>query len=188
MNELDELFNEAKAAYLTLHPSKRPSAPSLGKYRDPDNWIRTRNVALIHQETLCLLGNYGEFLHATEDRCRKLVREPFVLPIWETETVSGKWWLPEEPLRLTEPVTQFHTRLHVRLAELRLHAPKCEVVAQVDHGAVRGIKLVEDTMFAQIDLDQPQLVFFPKGTEIMKEMARGTKKKLFERLMKEEAA
>ena len=66
MTELDELFTEAKAAYTKIHP---PTKPTLGKYKDPLNWIRKRSIALIHKESQTLLGNFGEFHHRTEAQC-----------------------------------------------------------------------------------------------------------------------
>jgi len=186
MTELDELFTEAKAAYSKLQPR-----PSLGKYKDPNNWTRTRGIALIHKESQTLLGNFGEFLHNTEEGCRKLVREELPGQVLATEEVSGDWWLAEpiepEP-KPPEPITQFKATIHVLLSGLHLHAPACHVVATLNpQGYMTHIRLALHTKFAQFDPRQPKLVFFPAGTELRKEMARSCKEELFTQIKAERA-
>lgn len=179
--ELDDLFNEAKAAYTSLQ------GPSLGKYEDPQNWKRTRGIALVHKETQTLLGNYGEFVHKTEEGCRKLVREPLVMRVSAVEEVSGDWWLSEPLPERVEPKTRFTARLDVQLPKLHLHAPSCSVVVSLDdRGHMTHVRLALYTTFAQIDPEVAQLVFFRAGTELRKEMSRECKAELFASVREEE--
>ena len=184
--ELDDLFSEAITAYKKIHPT---SAPSLGKYADPENWIRTQSVALIHRESQTLLGNFGAFRHLTEEGCRKLVREQHLGgAILKTELVSGDWWLAEplEPEPPPELRTHFNTTLHVGLPGLQLHAVRCPVVATLNEkGWITHIRLSLHTTFAQCG-GEPQLVFFPAGTELRAEMSRACKIELFRQLRKVE--
>lgn len=180
--ELDDLFSEAKKAYDQLHPTL---TPSLGKYNDPDNWIRTQGIALIHKESRTLLGNFGEFLHRTEEGCRKLVREdPLIMQVRAVEEVSGDWWLPEPMVpKPEEPITQFKATIHIRLTGLQLHALACPIVVTLnDKGFMTHIRLALHTTFAQFDSRSPELVFFPAGTELRKEMSRSCKIELFEQI------
>ena len=182
MTELDTIFSEAKAAYTKLHPQDKPS---LGKYKDPANWIRTQGIALIHKESHTLLGNFGEFLHRTEEGCRKLVREdPLVMQVCAVEEVSGDWWLPAPVVPEPEaPITRFKAIIHVKLNGLQLHALACPIVATLnDKGWVTHIRLVLHTTFAQFESSCPELVFFPAGTELRKEMGRQCKIELFEQV------
>ncbi len=146
-------------------------------FRNPENWERTRGVALIHAETQTLLGNFSEYIHKTVPNCRKLLREDAPISVSATEQVSGSWWLGAE--RRSEPKQVWHERreaiVHMHLDKLKLHSPGCAVVACLSYGGLARVELAADTTFAQEDGKQEQLLFFPQGTNVLPEMSLDSK-------------
>lgn len=172
---LDDLFSEAQRAQpIPAKPTKRPT-PEVPRERqllmDPDQWTRTRGIALIHKETGTLLGNFSEYLHRTIPDCRKLLREEAPISISATETVEGSWWLGEG--RRPEARREWHEQrpaiIHAILPELKLHAPCCEVLVHLSYGAIARVELMMDTRFAQTE--GPEALFdLPGGTNILEVM------------------
>lgn len=194
--ELAGLFNAAIASVKAEQKAKavaklkKTAEPQLvstqSLYLDPDNWERTRGVALIHEETDTILGNFSEYLHRSVPGCRKLVREEAPIAVSTTERVAGNWWLGEE--RRPEPKQVWHEQrtaiLHIYLDKLQVHSPACEVVAHLSYGSLARVELVLDTQFAQADDLPAAMLFLPAGANIIEVMSRDCKVALMQELGK----
>lgn len=184
MDDLEQLVNEAVAtAKLELkqktlkrmkHAQEAPGALDVRQlYQNPDNWERTKGIALIHADSQTLLGNYSEYVHRTVPNCRRLVRESNPISISATETVEGSWWLDDT--RRPEPQQEWHVRrpaiIHLHLQALGVHSPACEVIACLSYGGLTRVELVEKTQLAQEHGKQEQHLFLPAGTNVLGEMS-----------------
>jgi len=180
--DLDALYKDARRqqfaqAKLRAAGAKPPVPLPSNKYRDPENWMRKRGVAVIHAETETLLGNFVEWTHRTEANCRKLVREKELMTVEAVERVSGSWWIAAE--HRPEPRQEWHTKreamLHLHLGKLCIHSPACSVIVWLSYGGIARVELAADTTFAQEDEKQEQLVFLPAGTNVLSEMSLDSK-------------
>lgn len=188
---LDELFAVAKkyinmerAAAETKERTGRrvkdkddSPAPPAELYANPENWVRGRGIALIHEDTNTLLGNFIEYTHKSDSKARKLLRADLPIPIAATEQVSGDWWItkPEE----VEAPQSWHVRkeavAHLFLPKLGVHSPATPVIALVSYGAVARVELAADTTFAQIEGEPEQLLMLPAGTNLLPVMSQDSK-------------
>src|SRR5260221_5092397 len=112
VDPLEDLWTEARIALAAKKPRRLPN-PSLRNALDatakrmhelfalPENWERTRGIALIHAETETLLRNFSEYCHKTVAGCRKLLREESPITVEAAERVEGSWWLGDS--RKPEP-------------------------------------------------------------------------------------
>lgn len=181
--ELDDLFAEAKqviikdrqaAAAKAKQPrrvgeaAEAPPEPN-ALYNNPDNWTRTRGIALIHKETETLLGNFSEYLHKTVAGCRKLVREAAPISVSASEYVDGNWYL--EASAAPEARQEWHEKrtaiIDLLLPELRLHAPLIELEAHLSYGAIARVELATTTILAGLAGEPTQLVTLPAGTNVL---------------------
>ena len=171
---LDDLFKEVKRTARVMKAAKLDAPPPDPRaiYTNPDNWTRTRGVALIHSDTETLLGNFSEYVHRSILNCRRLVREETPLAISATERVSGDWWIGKS-LEAPAAREEWHSRhelvLHIQLARLGVHSPDCSIITYVSYGAIARVELVSDTTFAQMQ-GAEQLLFLPAGTNILPEL------------------
>lgn len=186
-SSLDDLFREAKAARIVEQRAKEAKAAAkngdgehastLALFQNADNWTRTRGIALIHEETETLLGNFSEYIHRSVPGCRKLLREELPISVEATERVSGSWWLGAE--RKIEPKQSWHKQrpaiLHLHLDKLRVHSPATEVMVHLSYDSIARCELVADTQFAQEDGQQEQLLWIPAGTNLLEVMSRDCK-------------
>tara|TARA_R110000868_G_scaffold4713_2_gene29258 strand:+ start:2142 stop:2711 length:570 start_codon:yes stop_codon:yes gene_type:complete len=182
MEELDDLFKQAKIAFHSLNAAKtarKATAIPLPQdtnalFTDPANWERKRGLALIHAETGTLLGNFSEYLHKTG--ARKLVREAEPISIAASETVSGSWWLPATALP-EEKRADFVKRsitLPLHLDTIGIHS----VGAQVDvylapTGGVARVELAAETLFT--GTKNAELVWLPASTNVLPAMSHDSK-------------
>ena len=188
MIELDDLFQEARtaacvakaaknAAALRKHSEKADSHDTQALFANPDNWTRTRGIALIHEETETLLGQFSEYIHKSVANCRKLLREQGPISVSAAERVSGNWWLGEH--REVEPRQEWHTKrpaiIHLHLDTLKVHAPACEVVAYLSYGGLARVELAQETQFAQEPGKQEQLLFLAAGINVLPMMSLDSK-------------
>ena len=188
MDSLEQLVNEAvAAAKLDIkqkrlkqlkHAQEAPGAKDVRQiYQNPDNWERTRGIALIHADTQTLLGNYSEYVHKTVPNCRRLVREANPISVSASETVEGSWWMDDN--RRPEPQQEWHVRrpaiIHLHLKELGVHSPACEVIACLSYGGLTRVELATDTQLAQESGKQEQMLFLPAGTNVLGEMSMDCK-------------
>lgn len=180
--ELDDLFADAAANIRKEAEHKRrvmrnatveatkPITVS-EKYLLPENWLPGRTLALIHEETKTLLGNFREFNHKTERGARKLerVNEPVVVSA--IEYVSGKQWITQErPIPTPERWTSTRELLlpDLFLQEFNLHAELVEVKVFLAYGGIARVELREHTTFLSPDARTVQT--FPAGTNVLEVM------------------
>lgn len=179
-HDLEELWTSVQRAQplptIGKHAKKPSEVDPRRVYLDPENWIRTRGIALIHAETQTLLGNFSEYTHKSIAGCRKLLREESPIAVSASEVVEGSWWLGED--RKPIPPQVWHERrtaiVHVFLEALKVHSPICEVVACLSYGAIDRIELALDTTFAQTE-GAEQLLELPAGTNIRDVMSIDSK-------------
>lgn len=149
-------------------------------YLDPENWTRTTGIALLHEETQTLLGNFSEYLHKSVPGCRRLVREESPIAVTRTERVEGSWWLFDD--RRPEPARPWHEKrtrfLHLHLDKMGVHSPACEVNVFLSYGSLERVELAVDTTFAQEDGGPEQLLLLAAGTNILPVLSRDCKTKL----------
>lgn len=184
MDSLDDLFAQAMAAARHEKKTKelkqlrrtaeKPEARDVRKvYQDPENWERTRGIALIHKDTQTLLGNFSEYVHKSVPNCRRLVREESPISIAAVEQYEGSWWLEEK--RRPEPPQQWHTKrtvlVHLHLENLGVHCPACELVVCLSYGSISRVELAVDTQLAQENGSPEQMLFLPAGTNVLGEMS-----------------
>ena len=185
---LDDLFREAKAAMRVQRAAKEAAAlrkrsekpdaqETQALFANPDNWERTRGIALIHAETETLLGQFSEYIHKSVPGCRKLLRESAPISVVAAERVSGSWWLGEHCK--PEPRQEWHTKrsaiIHLHLDTIKVHSPACEVIAHLSYGGLARVELALDTQFAQEYKKQEQLLFLPAGTNVLPMMSLDSK-------------
>lgn len=162
---LDDLFREAKAA---MRKETLPDDP-LAVWRNPGNWIKVRGIALLHAETLTLLGNFTEYRHRIHQDARKLVRETPELPVEATEFVNGDWWMAEEeapkPKRMWKE-SKLLTLPLVNLFRLGVHARGVCVYAVFGEGVLDRLDLATETIFG----GGGSLVTLPASVDIQREV------------------
>ena len=187
LDELDAIWSVARAhiqterkakAAATLRKTAEPEKQSTQiLFLDPKNWARTRGVALIHEETETLLGNFSEYVHVSVANCRKLVREETPIAVSATERVAGSWWLGEK--RRPEPKQLWHEQrpciVHLHLDKLFVHSPICELVVHLSYGSIARVELALDTQFAAEAGHGEQLLMLPAGTNVLEVMALDSK-------------
>lgn len=184
--EMDALFQAAKASInveriaAARAPRKvhemddaPPAADTL--FTNPANWHRTRAVALIHEESQTLLGNFGEWLHTTG--ARKLVREDGLVQVAGTESVSGSWWVAEH--HEIAPAQEWHTKqaavVDLHFPSLGVHSPACPVIVHLSYGGIARVELEFDTQFGQTEGQPEQLLFLAAGVNVLPVMGQDCK-------------
>jgi len=124
-------------------------------YTNPDNWHRTRGVALVHAESKTLLGNFSEYVHNRIPSCRKLLRETALVPIDACEEVSGTWWLEPLAREHIEAAKHWQTQRAVivpaHLDRLGVFCPAAPLILFLQFGGIMRVELSEDCMFASAD-------------------------------------
>lgn len=168
---LDELFQEAKAAMRSRAKLPPVADDPLAVWRNPSNWRRTRGVALVHSDTMLLLGNFVEYVHRSVEGARKLVRETPGLPIASTEFVHGDWMTPVEA---AVPAQAIHRTvsltINLDLPQLGINAPQAKVTASLCAGKLTALELRERTLFQQQPAALSTLIYLPKATDVFLEL------------------
>ncbi len=180
---LEDLFTEAQFAAANgkklrkaADPSKKNSLDAAAKslhdlFANPENWTRTRGLALVHKESDTLLGNFSEYLHNTIKGARKLIREESPLSVSGTEYVEGSWWLGKDIV--VKPREEWRERrramVKIHLPSLGLFAPLVEIEAHIAFGGIHRVELVEETQFATED--GKCLVTLPAGVNVLEELS-----------------
>lgn len=169
---LDDLFRDAKAAYREMAKAKAkqplPVIDPLEIWRNPANWTRMRGVALIHEETQTLLGNFTEYVHRTVKDARRLVRETPGLPPDSTEFVQGNWssFLTTPTMPKQAQHVSYAATLDLELSSLGAKAPRIPILAYFDGERLARVELTERTIFAV----QDHFIYLPKGTNVLAEL------------------
>ncbi len=145
-------------------------------FTNPANWERTRGIALIHEGTATLLGNFSEYVHKTEAGCRRLVREALPIAVAATEFTS---WLPADAPAEVERAEPWHTRqtviLPLHLERLGVQTVLAEVVVCLSYGNMARAELAVDTQFFAAEGSPEQLLWLRAGVNILPVLSQDTK-------------
>jgi hypothetical protein len=181
---LDDLFKEARAALRkqrakTVAPKEE--APSAPAFSNLANWTKTRGVALIHQETRTVIGNFTEYTHKALPGARRLVRETELLPVTTVEYVTGVWGNPEPVEPTASPrlwKTSSTAPVDLVLQTLRVSAACVGVEAHFGEGVLERVTLKHDTQFysAPTSGTPGTFLLLPAGTDIFHELGVHTLK------------
>jgi hypothetical protein len=172
---LEDLFTEAMLAR-KMRVKRREADPSLRQALDaatkkmrelytlPENWTRTRGVALIDKGTHTLIGNFSEYQHNTTT-ARKLIREHQLISIEATELVEGYLGTQiEGRLRGQSWDAEHQATVHLILDELMVEAPDVKMVVHSRLGAVVRADLATDTQLASAS--GATILLLPAGTNV----------------------
>jgi hypothetical protein len=181
---LEDLFAEAmikRSTKLRRPTALSPSAAGAEAtkrlrelYTNPENWTRSRGLALVDKESGTLLGNFSEYLHRTDPRARKLLREHQPIAIQGTELISG--WLGNEVergIRSQSWDTEVETETSVQLDELMVEAPLVKLKVCIRFKGIIRANLAEDTQFASGSGNV--LILLGAGTDIWGACSTDTK-------------
>jgi len=180
-DSLDSLFASAMEAE-RLHPQKprmknaEPETPKKLKTKDyytlPENWIPGRVVALMHEESRTLIGNFREYTHKREKGCRDLQRidGPVEAPV-AIEYVRGWEVLGDRAPQFqaqTWTSTQEILMPELRLAYLGVSAKTVLLTAFLSFGGIVRVELKEHTRF--VSPTGNRLLTLPTGTNVLEVM------------------
>ena len=180
---LDELFIQAKNSHNgqkkhkgTLKAEARKAAEAAQTeedriaaqlYKNENNWVRMRGLALIEEGTETLLGNFSEYIHKTVPGARKLVKELFPISVEGVEHVKG--WVPGEAKRWVAPATPpREVTIHLHLECLELAGRRTKVKAFRDYSTIIRVELAEDVNFS---VAGEELLTLPAGTDVFELMS-----------------
>ena len=177
-DRLEEKAEAKKPKRIRTPDDLKPPSETSALFANPDHWEQQPlGVAIIHEETETLLGNFVEYIHKTVSGCKKLVRAESPLPVGRTERVSGDWWI--EKREEVEEAQPWHTKqmvvIHAVLPDLAVHSPATQLLVHLSYGAMCRAELLEDTTFAQLEGTVEQLLFLPKGTNILPSLSKDAK-------------
>ena len=151
--ELDQLFADVRqytpppaATKTAARPAALP--PSNELYSIPEYWVADSHIALIHEETNTLLGNFQSFHHKRDKTARRLVRVTEPVIVTQTEYVRGTQWLFAAPPPLPEPVAHVFTRrltVDLTLEALLVQADTVELIVHLSYGGITRVELAENT-------------------------------------------
>jgi hypothetical protein len=176
-NPLEDLYTEAllqrkqRVRRQDNDPALKQSLDNAARkmkelYTKPENWTRTRGIALIDADSKVLVGNFSEYIHNKFPSTRKLLREHLPIAIDAAEECSGYIGTRmEEALRGRSWEVEHRIKAHVRLDELGLDCPDVQLNIQMRLGAPVAARLAEDTQFAS-HLGNT-LLMLPAGTDIL---------------------
>jgi len=174
MQDLDTLFSQAisqeRAARTRKAAAKRPVAPpaTVKNLNDPEFWLHSRNVAVLHSETETLIGNFSEQLHTSLPGVKRFLRLDAPASISGTEYVSGNWWL--EGTLITKRKSDFVPQnliLDLHLDALGLVSPQARIVAYISpDGGISRVDLSAETQFTP-EHDGAAFTFLPANTNIL---------------------
>lgn len=178
---LEDLFTDAMLQK-KLRPARRIADPSVRNALDaaakkmrelytlPENWERTRGIALIDKDTHTLVGNFSEYVHRSIPSTRKLLREHQPIAIDATEEVSG--YLGEELTnRLRGHSTWTEERrgvMDLLLPELMVGSPAVQVKIGLYLGAVVRVDLIDATQLAS--MSGSTILTLPAGTNVLEHL------------------
>jgi hypothetical protein len=178
IDPLEDLFTDAMMQK-KLRVTRRVADPSMKNALDatvkkmkdlyllPENWERTRGIALIDKTTHTLIGNFSEYTHRSVPKTRKLLREHTPISIDATEIIEG--YLGEElgaRLRGHSKWTEERRGvMELFFPELMVGAPQVQVLIAIYLGAVVRVDLAEDMQFASMSGNT--IISLPTGTNVL---------------------
>lgn len=154
------------------------------RFYDPANWERRRTVALVHEESETLLGNFAEYVSKIARDCRRLVRVNEPTAVDGVEHVSGAHWIAK-PVSV-QTVSVEAPAEEVREAIVDLHMPEMDnvfapavMVSVVLHwGSVARVELTEETHF--FAKDKRVHLILPDGMDVREALSLETKLRIKE--------
>lgn len=188
-SDLDSLWAESRRALREAEERKPKLAPTpkasvRETYTLPENWLPGRILALIHEESHSLIGNYQEFSHRTEKGARKLVRLEGPAVPTGTEIVRGWEHLGAETKgHLIEAQVWEVERevvIDLPLALLGVHASGVPLKVCLRFGAIVRAELKDHTTFSS--LDGQMVITLPRGTNVLEVLSLEGKLALREEL------
>jgi hypothetical protein len=183
MMSLDELFAEARQAAKaerTLAFKRKakdpvePAAIPQTLYTDPENWTRTRGLALIHAESKALLGNFWEWRHKSVKDARRLVRSAEPIPVVGAEEIDINFAGAVPPPRGERVETTRIIRLDLVLEAPAVRAAAVLVCVHYYDGWTAKVVLVEDTTLAEGE----EILLLPGGVDVLPALGREMKVQL----------
>lgn len=188
--ELDDLLTRAMARQ-TPHKPRRKAGDTIDpkelalaekrireRFTDPNNWTRSRNVALIHEETDTLLGNFVEYTHKLSvGVCRRLVRVSEPAPVQDVERVAGPNWIAQPLAGKPDEVPAEEQReaiCDLHLPEMdHVFAPAVMVQVTLRWGGIARVELCEETRF--FNKDRKVQLILPEGLDVLEGMSLDSK-------------
>jgi hypothetical protein len=176
---LDDLFREARRALhgQTVGVAKAKAATPVTP-EDPYHssaWVKTRGVALVHEETRTVLGNFTEYTNRFIPGARRLVRELEVSEVRVVEYVTGTWGEPTvEPVRGTKIIGAWRLcTINVELPCMGVQVRSVELKAYFGDGTLERVELTQDTTFAGLSNEGYfNLICIPAGANIFSQMSQ----------------
>jgi len=181
---LEDLLNEALLARKLPPKRKKSSDPAVrainpteamrALYSNPENWTRTRGLALVDKQTHTVIGNYSEYIHNQVPSTRKLIREHQPIAVDGMEEIDG-YLGPEKELSVRSITWDktFPAVEGIVLDELGVEAPAVEVTICTRFNMTVKVTLDADTQFASASGNV--LLQFPAGTDIFPACSTDTK-------------
>lgn len=193
---LEDLLTRALAKQ-TPHKARRKPSDSISpkelaeaerrlklRFLDPANWERTRTVALIHEETETLLGNFAEYKHKLSEGTRKLQRVTEPTAVQAIERVSGAHWVTDYRDKIGAVRDLSAIAEEEREAILDLHLPEMDhvfspevmVTVKLIWGGIAEVRLTEETRF--FSKDRRVQLILPEGIDVLEGMSLDCKLEL----------
>ena len=182
---LEDLYTDAmlnrkmRVARRQPDPSLRNALDAASKrmhelYTLPENWERTRGVAIIDHSTHTLVGNFSEYQHRSISSAHKWIREHTPIAIAATLEMDGclgaEW---NERFGRQAWEQEHRTCLPVLLDELMVEAPSVELLLKTRLGVITRADLCTDTQFAS--MNGSMILRLPAGTNIWEACGVDTK-------------
>lgn len=182
-NPLEDLFNDAMLARAAKNekrprvadPSVRQSLDAAAKkmrelYTLPENWERTRGVALIDKASNVLVGNFSEYRHRSVPNTKKWLREHAPMAVDATEVVEG-YLGSDLSFRLGDKAkwTEVHSAtVDLIFPEMQVESPAVSIQVYVRLGALLRVDLAAETQFASTSGNI--VLRLPPGTDILDQL------------------
>lgn len=168
-----EFAEQAKRPRKAADPE--PPVEPAGLFANPENWREGRGLALIHQETRTLLGNFREWTHRSVKDARRLVRSQEPIAVEGVEEVDFGLtanFTPPVAAHKTETVRQLV--VNVALETPRVSAREVLLAVHYYDGWTAKAILVEPVSFAE----GGEILQLPAGVDLLPQMTRETKQEL----------
>lgn len=168
-DSLDDLFDEVKV-HIRKAPEPKPVTASesfLSTYSNPANWREGRAIALIHQPSATLIGNFREMFHLRVDNVRRLVRIESPTLVSGTEEVTEDWWIKGRTFTEKSGVDATIRNCVIEtliLSELRASAPEVNLRVILSWGAISRIELISAVTFET----EAGALLLPAGLDVLK--------------------
>lgn len=194
--DLDSLLTRALARQTPKKERRKPGQEITAKelalaekrmrerFTLPENWELRRTVALIHEESQTLIGNFSEYVHKLSANCRRLVRVLEPTRVDAIEGVTGDSWLNAQPLQPAASTAvpaeeQREAILDLHLPEMdNTFSPAVLLNVTLHFGSVARVELADETRFYSKD-KRVQLIL-PAGLDVREGLSFETKVRLKE--------